>query len=234
VMRYGAPGGSVLYRYILPLFIVAAFSLCTACGSGGSASQSQQIKDLQATVAALQRAGTQPPTVSAPPVRTAAPTNYKLTGKLTAPERCDNDDYSGGSSSGYRIIGANVTVKNEAGEIVASTVTTVDPDMQGRQKQADDIFDQAKALSDQAFPLTTARIKAAGALSTPGPRETDLKNQSDLLYAQGRAIQACVVDFTTVVPIAKFYQARVGTHDAPAYSFDEMLAQNFAIQLSLK
>jgi hypothetical protein len=44
---------------------------------------------------------------------------------------------------------------------------------------------------------------------------------------------SCSVDFEVEVPKATFYQITVGTHGGPSYSFEEMQANNFFVELSL-
>jgi len=48
------------------------------------------------------------------------------------------------------------------------------------------------------------------------------------------AVQLCQVKFFVNVPKAAFYQMTIGTHKSPTYSFDEMLAQGFRQELTLK
>jgi hypothetical protein len=48
------------------------------------------------------------------------------------------------------------------------------------------------------------------------------------------AVQLCQVKFFVNVPKAAFYQMIIGTHKSPTYSFDEMLAMGFRLELSLK
>jgi hypothetical protein len=43
----------------------------------------------------------------------------------------------------------------------------------------------------------------------------------------------CEVSFDVDVPKATFYQVTVGTHRGPSYSFEELQAQDFALDLSL-
>jgi len=44
----------------------------------------------------------------------------------------------------------------------------------------------------------------------------------------------CIASFSATVPVAKFYRISVGTLDGPSFSFAQMQAQNFSVQLSLK
>jgi hypothetical protein len=57
------------------------------------------------------------------------------------------------------------------------------------------------------------------------------------LSEQIAALQAsdpgCTVLFAIVVPLAACYQVRIGTHDGRAFSFDELQALNFSLDLSL-
>jgi len=43
----------------------------------------------------------------------------------------------------------------------------------------------------------------------------------------------CQVDATLVVPKASFYQLAIGTHEAPSYSFADLQARGFKVDLNL-
>jgi hypothetical protein len=43
----------------------------------------------------------------------------------------------------------------------------------------------------------------------------------------------CKVSFETKVPKATFYQITIGSHGGPSYSFEEMQAMGFNVELSL-
>ena len=44
---------------------------------------------------------------------------------------------------------------------------------------------------------------------------------------------SCVVEFEVNVPKANFYQVKIGSHGGPSYSFEELQAQDFQLDLSL-
>lgn len=93
------------------------------------------------------------------------PDTHPIGGVVTAPE----------CGGGYRIAGADVTVRDEKDQVIGATTT----------KQVND----------------------------------------------GRA--TCSAIFSLVVPRAKFYQFKVGTHGGPSFSFDEMEQRHWGVTLSL-
>jgi hypothetical protein len=67
-----------------------------------------------------------------------------------------------------------------------------------------------------------------------------VRNQSDELIGSGTTTgnlssseYGCEVSFGVDVPKATFYTVRIGSHDGPAYSFEEMTANGWSVSLSL-
>jgi hypothetical protein len=66
-----------------------------------------------------------------------------------------------------------------------------------------------------------------------------VRNQSDELIGSGTTTGntssgfGCEVSFGIDVPRASFYTLRIGSHDGPAYSFEEMTANGWSLSLSL-
>ena len=66
-----------------------------------------------------------------------------------------------------------------------------------------------------------------------------VRNQSDELIGSGTTSSntlsgyGCEVSFAIDVPRANFYTLKIGSHDGPAYSFEEMTANGWSLSLSL-
>jgi hypothetical protein len=125
-----------------------------------------------------------------------------------------------------------VTIRNEKGEVIATATTVADTATIAAEKQLSDLYVQHTAA-------LRAEIAAGGATygTTAYQHYLDLQGEASRVGRQVDDFKngmTCTVVFRAQVPIAQFYQTKVGTHDAPTYSFDELKAQNFNMQLSLK
>ena len=106
-----------------------------------------------------------------------------------------------------KLSNATVTVRHESNELIASTVAMPDADT----KQ---VFSEIDQLLAQHF----------AALQPIGPNDQLSKLDAG----------KCFLDFSATVPRAKFYQVQVGTYNVPPYSFDELQARNFSVDLTVK
>jgi hypothetical protein len=67
----------------------------------------------------------------------------------------------------------------------------------------------------------------------------DVRDQNDKLIGSATTSGdtgsgfGCEVDFDVEVPKATYYQVTVGTHGGPSYSFEELQAQNWRLDLTL-
>jgi hypothetical protein len=73
-----------------------------------------------------------------------------------------------------------------------------------------------------------------------GNASITIRDESDKIIAVGTTDQAelkgsgCVATFTvTKVPKAKFYQIKIGTHNGPTYSFEDLQAEGWTLKLFL-
>jgi hypothetical protein len=210
-----------VYRFVLRLLTVAAILLCSSCGSGGG------VAKLHAT---------------------AAPTGYNLKGTVIAPVELRS---GARCAAGYtNIVNAAVTVRNENNAVIASTTTAIDASVQVQANQLDSrreqLYNQSKPVHDEVTQIQGKYVSSGG---SPPAGSADAARLSQLLPEEQRFLaqfedlsksidrndqSACTATFSAKVPAAQFYQIKIGTHDAPTYSFDELRAKNFSVELSLK
>lgn len=225
----------MLFRSAFLLFLLMAFVLLASCSRASE--------------------------VAAPSAASVSPTPeaLNLIGSLQAPS----------CAGGYALIGANVTVRNERGEIIASTQTAFSGSQQvklyleAKENKFYPLMYQvlAQALADRG-EWNPPDVESADAFRSLAndvafrprteewhyPWPQSLVNWASWLTSDDRYVQqettwaesilgvndfACHASFTTTVPRAAFYQFRVGTHDGPTYSFDDLERQDWNMQLTL-
>lgn len=186
------------------------------------------------TITVTPQAGATPAqaTASAPPPQSTVllPTTFTLNGTLTASDCGD----------GYNLPNAAVTVRNENNTIIATTVAVPDAKTQALLDQLASIQAQLDADNAEINNIYTQYLPSTVPVNSPGWNRifNQLLPQIGTLSGQIATLKAhnsgCTVLFSTIVPLAQYYQIRAGTHDGPAYSFKELRAMNFSLDLSLK
>jgi hypothetical protein len=102
-----------------------------------------------------------------------------------------------------------------------------------------DLIDPSTGPGGPHPPPHAVRI-CPGRLKRSRPGSIYVRNQSDELIGSGTTTGdlssselRCEVSFALDVPKATFYTIKIGSHDGPAYSFEEMTANGWSESLSL-
>lgn len=61
----------------------------------------------------------------------------------------------------------------------------------------------------------------------------EAKARSEGTFRQDSRRWECEVSYSVTLPRAKFYIVKIGSHDGPAYSFDELASRNWRIDSTL-
>jgi hypothetical protein len=104
----------------------------------------------------------------------------------------------------------------------------------GRRDWGSQILDDARAW--QRSPSAALRTKHDTDLWEWAEARVTFNSRQERDAVQdifGAVDGNCFVKFTTTVPPAVFYQIRVGTRDAPVYTYEQMQEQGWSVLLSL-
>jgi hypothetical protein len=148
---------------------------------------------------------------------TPTPTTYPLRLSVSAaPQHGTSGAYENACQT-YRLEQAAVTVRDEHGTVIATGTTGANV----RPEPTPLPDDERSWLSTTPAQAPSDAQKASRAEAF---RDEDLRQ---------RALHACLVTVTAAVPRAQYYQFLVGTHGTPAYGFDQLQQQGWAVDLAL-